>query len=399
MEDRIAMNPISARPLARRTLLVIAALTIGAVVSFAAVSRLVTRLKANERRYAWRAYEAGLAEVRARRPELALDDFRAALSYDRDNPEYQLSLARALRDTGRLDESEAYLLHLWSAAPQDSTVNLALARLAARRRSVDDAVRYYHGAIYGFWPAAPDQNRRQARFELIGFLLEQNALPQAQAELIALAQILPPDPDQHLQVADLFARAQDLPDAFVQYRAASKIAPKNTAALAGAGAAAFQMGHYRTAHAFLQKAIAGDPNNQPVRDQLQTADAVLAADPFLGRLSDAERNRRVVAAFQQAGERLKNCAQAKQISLSPAVVASNPTPDTASGNLLSLWSRWQSAKPQLRQLNSPSNEDMPDTLMDLVFEIEGQTSQQCSEPTGFDRALLLIARNRETADQ
>ena len=387
------MNPISPRPLARRTLLVIVALTAGAIASFAAVSRLATRLKANEKRIAWRAYEAGLVEVQAGRPERALDDFRAALSYDRDNSEYQLSLARALRDTGRLDEAEAYLLHLWNATPQDSTVNLALARLAVRRRSVDDAIRYYHSAIYGFWPTAPDQNRRQTRFELIDFLLQTNAFPQARAELVALAQVLTPDPEQHLKVAGLFARAQDLPNALAQYELALESDPRNSEALAGAGSALFQMGQYRSAQRYLQKAQ--NANDPQVREQLQTADAVLAADPFLGRLSDAERNRRIVTAFNHAGDRLKSCAQTKQVDLPSLASNSNGN----GSDLASLWSRWLSAKPQLRELNAPTNVDMPDTLMDLVFAIEQQTSQQCGAGDHLDQALLRITRDRESVDQ
>jgi hypothetical protein len=126
---------------------------------------------------------------------------------------------------------------------------------------------------------------------------------------------------------------------------------------------------------------------------------VLAADPFLGRLSDSERNRRVVAAFEQAGARLKSCAQAKQVDLNGAASPSGSASGLPGGELASLWSRWQSARPQLRRLNSPSNEDMPDTLMDLVFEIESQTGLQCGEAAGPDRALLLVARNRETVDQ
>jgi tetratricopeptide (TPR) repeat protein len=397
MEDRIAMNPVSPHPLARRTLLVIVALTAGAIASFAAVSRLVTRLKANEKRIAWRASEAGLTEVRNGRPELALDDFRAALSYDPDNPEYQLSLARALRDTGRLDESEAYLLHLWNSTPQDSTVNLALGRLAVRRRSVDDAIRYYHSAIYGFWPIAPDQNRRQARFELIDFLLQKNALPQAQAELIALAQVLTADPEQHLRVAGLFTRAQDMPNALAQYQSVLKAEPKNSEALAGAGSALFQMGRYRSAQHYLQKAAAPNPMDPQVREQLQTAESVLAADPFLGRLSDKERNRRIAAAFEHAGNRLKTCAQAKQIDLPAGSPASNA--NAHGSDLLSLWSSWVAAKPELRRLSALTNMDMPDTLMDLVFEIEQKTSQQCGDGDHLDQALLRIARDRESVDQ
>jgi hypothetical protein len=42
---------------------------------------------------------------------------------------------------------------------------------------------------------------------------------------------------------------------------------------------------------------------------------------------------------------------------------------------------------------------MPDTLMDLVSQIEQQTVQQCGQPTGADLALLLIARDRDGVDQ
>src|ERR1700758_4223201 len=37
--------------------------------------------------------------------------------------------------------------------------------------------------------------------------------------------------------------------------------------------------------------------------------------PFHGRFSDAERNRRLTAAFEQAGRRLQSCAQTRQIDL------------------------------------------------------------------------------------
>src|SRR5258705_1396247 len=117
MEYRIAMNSSAATPIARRTPLVLAALIVTAILAFALVSRLVTRLKANQKQIAWHAFEAGLMEVKAGHPEGALDDFREALVYDPNNSEYQLNLARALRDTGKLDEAETYLLHLWTASP------------------------------------------------------------------------------------------------------------------------------------------------------------------------------------------------------------------------------------------------------------------------------------------
>ena len=386
--------------LARRTPLVLAALIATAVLGFAAVSRLVTRLKANEKRFAYHAFEAGIAAYQGNNPERALDDFRAALTYDRDNPTYQLSLARALRDTGRLDESEAYLLHLWEGSPQDSTINLALARLAARRHSVDDAIRFYHNAVYGVWPSDPDRNRRQTRFELIDFLLQQKTFAQAQAELIALTQVVPPETAAHLAVARRFQQAQDLPSALAQYEVALKLDHQDADVLAGAGETAFELGRYTTAEKYLQKALELNKGNDDLRQKLESATLILATDPFLHHLSDAERNRRLVAAFTRAGERLKVCAEQLQIALpSPAPVTGSPATAPSTGSLQDLWLRWNATRRNLRQLGSASNTDMPDMLMDLVTQIEQETAQQCGRPGGTDLALLLIARDREAVNQ
>ena len=401
MEHRIAMNSTAPIPRVRRTPLVLAALIVIAILGFVVVSRLVTRLKANEKQIAWHAFEAGLAQSNRGNAEAALDDFRAALTYDPGNSNYQLSLARALRDTGRLDESEAYLLHLWNTTPEDSTVNLALGRLAARRHSLESAIRYYHNAIYGAWRTDPDLNRRRTRIELIEFLLQEQALPQAQAELIALAQILPPDPAQHLTVADLFVRARDYVNALAQYQVVLRDDHKNLAALRGAGGAAFQLGRYRTAEKYLPQAVHEDPQDQQARQQLETATLVLATDPFLRRISDAERNRRIAAAFDRAGERLKGCAQSNNVNLPEKVTSTtgNAAPNSSANDLHSLWARWQTARPLVRHLSAPSNTDLPDTLMDLILQIERQTAQQCGVPSGTDLALLLISRDREDVDQ
>jgi hypothetical protein len=134
---------------------------------------------------------------------------------------------------------------------------------------------------------------------------------------------------------------------------------------------------------------------------VQIATLVLESDPFLRRISDAERNRRIVAAFKQAGDRLKACAQSSHIEL-PAAAATpsgDVLPSVSANDLKSLWIRWQVARPQLSRLSSPRNGDLPDTLMDLVLQIEQQTAQQCGQPSGADLALLLVSRDREAVDQ
>jgi tetratricopeptide (TPR) repeat protein len=262
---------------------------------------------------------------------------------------------------------------------------------------VDDAIRYYHSSIYGAWTADPDQNRRRARFELIEFLLQENALPQAQAELMALAQVLPPDAAQHVTVARLFARAHDARNALAQYEVALKLDSKNVDALRGAGEAAIELGRYKTAQKYLQQAVRADSSDKQASQQLQTATLVLAADPFVRRISDAERNRRIAAAFQQGGDRLKACAQSANIDL-PNTSAAGTNPPAIRDELAALWIRWQSARPQLKRLNTSST-DLPYTLMDLIFQIEQQTAERCGEPTGLDLALLRISRDREAVDR
>jgi predicted Zn-dependent protease len=151
--------------LPRSAPLVLIVLMVGAVASFAVVSHLVRRFNANQQALGRKLYVQGLADVDARNFNRAIDEFRAALSLDPTNSQYQLSLARALRDSGdprRLDEAESYLLTLCQRAPQDGTINLALGRVAAHRGSVEDAIRYYHNSIYGVWTNDADLNRRKS---------------------------------------------------------------------------------------------------------------------------------------------------------------------------------------------------------------------------------------------
>src|SRR6266568_2235219 len=129
--------------------MVFAVLSLIAITAFAGVTRLVNRYGEQQKALARRMYAKGIENQKAGKPEVSIEDFRSALSYDHNNFQYQLSLARALRDTGRMSEAESYLINLWERTPQDAYVNLALGRLAARQGSVDKAIQYYHNAAYG----------------------------------------------------------------------------------------------------------------------------------------------------------------------------------------------------------------------------------------------------------
>jgi tetratricopeptide (TPR) repeat protein len=375
------MNVASLKLLTRRAPVIVAGLVVVTVLAFLGVNRLVNRFREQEKALARHLYEHGMQAQSAGQPERAVESFRAALGYAHDNFDYQLSLARALRDTGRTAESETYLIGLWERSPQEGAVNLALGRLFAREQLFDKAIQYYHNAIYGLWPGDPETKRRDTEFELTGFLLQHKAYPQAQAELITMAAALPDDPGLRLRVAQLFAQSQDYEHALAQFQEVLRTDHENQAALYGAGHAAFQLGRYRTAQGYLQSAARKDPQNTQAAQGLKIASLVLQADPFAPRISDAERNKRVRAAFQAAGDRLDNCAKSKQIDL---------TPRSPSGGLPALKAQWLEMAPKLARLRPPRDGADLDETMDLVFEIEQQTQAACGTPDDLDQALLLL---------
>jgi tetratricopeptide (TPR) repeat protein len=383
------------RLIPRSAPIILLVLTLAAVTGFAAVTHLVARFNANQQSRGRKLYAQGLAAAGANRYDDAINAFRAALTCDPTNSQYQLSLARALRDSNdprRLDEAESYLVALWQRTPQDAAVNLALARVAAHRGSIEDATRYYHNAMYGVWNSDPDANRTKARIELIQFLLKKNAPNKAEPELMALATALPPDPAAHLQAAQLFAQAQDYAGELAQYEEALRYDPRNAAALAGAGQAAYRSGDYAAAHRYLQEAVNANPQDADSRQLLETTELILGSNPFVSHISDAERNRRIAAAFAQAENRLTECAQQTGVDLkAPATSPQSP--------LVTLQSVWTKAKPDLARLRSPAETDLPDAIMDVVFQIEEQTAATCGQPQALDLALLLISQKREAASQ
>jgi cytochrome c-type biogenesis protein CcmH/NrfG len=380
-------------------------LTLGAIAGFGAVGHLVARYNANQQSRGRKLYAVGLADANANDYDDAIDAFRAALTCDPANSQYQLSLARALRDSGdpsHLDEAESYLVALWQRTPQDAAVNLALARVAAHRGSIDDAIRYYHNAMYGVWNSDADANRSSVRIELIQYLLKKNARAQADSELIALATNLPRNATAHLQAAQLFMQTQDYAGALAQYQEVLRLEPNNAAAPAGIGTAAYRMGNYMLAQRYLRNAVSANAADNESRQLLATTDLVLRSNPFHSYISDAERDRRIAADFDQAQKRLAACAEQTGVNLSAAGSASSSASASSappSSPLLGLQARWTAVKPDLRKLRSSTETDLPDTIMDVTFQIEQQTAATCGQPQGLDLALLLISEQREAPAQ
>ncbi|MFZ3263629.1 MAG: tetratricopeptide repeat protein [Terriglobales bacterium] len=360
----------------------LALLCIATVVFFVAVTGLSRIYHAQQDSLANRWFSRGVTDLAAHRYGAAVTEFRTALLYSRDDYSYQLNLAEALIGLKRTNEAYAYLINLWDREPENGLVNLELARIAAQKRETDQALRYYHNAIYATWPGDQEMERRDTRLELIDYLLKINAKPQAQAELIALAANLGSDPSQQARLGELFLQTRDYEHALAAYKQVLKSDPHNQPALAGAGEAAFQLGRYPLAQKYLEAAVAADPDDLQSIAQLKTTELVLLMDPFRRQISAAERGRIVVAAFSAAGDRLKSCS----------APASTARPASSQPGLADAWTKM---KPQINERGLRRNPDLVEQTMELVFNIERQTSATCGPPAGTDMALLLIARLHE----
>src|SRR5438034_4177222 len=113
-------------------------------------------------------YRSGQQQLKAGDTKGAIESFRNATTNDHDNGEYTLALATALAAADHIEEARQALLRLRAPAPENGEINLNLARLSAKEGKMDEAVRYYHNALFGTWP--PNRmaiQRTKVRTELV----------------------------------------------------------------------------------------------------------------------------------------------------------------------------------------------------------------------------------------
>ena len=303
----------------RREATIIVSLVAVGVVLFAVAWVLTRTFERRRDALARRWFNAGQQALSASQPQTAIADLRSALFY-KDDDLYRLRLAEALAQANYTDQAKAYLLNLWEERPGSSNINLELARVAAQQHNTADAMRYYHGAIFGVWDSDAIEHRMETRLELIRFLLQQNQTSSAYGEITSLAAGIPPDnPQMHVVAGDLFTRTGDSASALTQYEMALKNDPHSFAALAGAARAAFASGKFRRAKQHLNAAIREHPDDSAMTKLLEQTDLVLASDPLERHLPREQRVQRTLTAFNQAGVRLDQCGE--PVSLSPSLTA------------------------------------------------------------------------------
>jgi len=331
-------------------------------------------------------FAQGEARFQAQHYSDAVSDFRNALVYSPNDSDFQFHLAQALASVGEGDQARSYLLNLLSESPGSGQINLALARIAAHEGAESDAVGYYQRAIYGVWEQNPLAMRWQVRRELSEYLLNLHAVNQAEPELIALASEVPPGDAERLKtVGGLMLRAGLWNRALDTYRAVLKVSPGDQDALEGAGTAAYQLGQYEQAAAYIERLSPERRADPRIASILQTARGVESADPLESGISSAERAHRTEQALNQAESRLADCAHSKGISLSsPPVETDLQKLYVTSQQMSAEWSQANLRRYPVRSVAATA----------LVFQMEDAATAACGPPPpGPNSTMWLIARS------
>jgi tetratricopeptide (TPR) repeat protein len=388
MDSRMSSAPSVVLPPPRRGLVL--ALVIAITAAFLALTWAIDSAYQKQRALLGREWlKTGDADFAAGKAAAAVEAYRAALQYDPDNSEITLKLAESLARAGEERQASSYLLALLQEEPGNGPVNLALARLAARQQDTTSALRYYHGAIYGGWFGHGEVMRRQARLELIDFLLGRKDLTDARSELIGVTGDLPRDPAVVASVAERFVRAGDDANALRLYRDAISLKPSTPGVISGAGLAAFRLGNYRAAVEYLQRAKAAGAD-AAVATTLETARAVLEIDPFARGLSNLRRIERLRRLLEIADARVQGCK--------PSATASAIAPQAAGVvQQLDLAERIAVARREMDHAREV-DPDIVDKMMNLLLESE-QARPDCAPPSPQDAAIVLIAHRREAVEQ
>ena len=359
-------------------IVLLAALSAGAVGVFIFTRHMAAHERQLSRKIAAVWFERGVEYMQAGETDKAVASFRSATANVGNDPKYMLALANALAVENYNQQALRLLLRLRDSDPENPDVNLSLARLAAQQGEVQEAVRYYQSGLYGRWPNDRLDQRRQVRLELVRFLLAHQQLYLATSELYVLENRTPDSVAAHIELARLFAEANDLPHAFEEYVAAIRLDGSNVEALTAAGHLAFQVGNYPQAEQYLRAAQDANPASHETQQLLTLTRAVLGSDPLVPHLTQWDRQKRLEAGLEVALKRVEDCL---------SVTSNRKTIDELQSLKTEAIRATKSWKAKL-----PADTDTVKTGVELIFRMEQTASGACGNPSDRDQAWLLIGR-------
>jgi tetratricopeptide (TPR) repeat protein len=194
----------------------------------------------------------------------AITELQRAHGLVRNNREYTLGLIEALLENGSRQEAESRLREVLRDDSNNGRANLLFARLLAAEAKTDEAIAFYHRAIYGTWPSNVDPHRADARIELAEYLGKQQRPQELLSELLLLQARATEDPRLAHKIAGLFLVAGSGSRAADMYHEILRKSPRDARAFEGLGEADLLAGDYRGAESMFLRALRYDPANASV---------------------------------------------------------------------------------------------------------------------------------------
>ncbi len=342
------------------------------IVFFLLFDTFVARIdQAEARSRALSDYREGMTFLAAGRVNDAADQFRTASSMDRNNTAYEIALARAVLRQGDTENADQLLRSILQRDPTDGAANVLLARLLVGQRRIEDAIAYYHRAVYGHWRSAESGGSVQARLELIDLLASTKAREQLLAELLAIQDQPLGNSAQRDHFGYLFLIAGSPSRAAEAFRHAIRANPQDSHAYAGLGEASLEMGEYATAASQLTKAKRLAPGDTTVADRLAIARVLAALDPSLRGLRLKDRYGRSRSLLRLTLETVARCPLDSAAS-AYAAMADSALSAVHSGNPSTL-------------------DELFDRDMSLAQRLWNLAPAQCDSRSSIDgRALALL---------
>ena len=189
-------------------------------------------------------FNLGALALRRKDTASAIENLRAALSAEPDQPAALNTYGAALEMSGRPEEAAAQFRHALEIRPGDIDARYNLAGILADQGQLEEAAAELRQVVAG---APRDEGARKRLIEIDteagGRAAAAGKLEQAIASYRELVSLDPTDADLHNNLGTLLARTGDLPGAIEQFQAALKLNPAHEAARRNLGIARQKVSH------------------------------------------------------------------------------------------------------------------------------------------------------------
>ena len=320
-------------------------------------------------------YMAGQKLLDAGRSAPAVDDLRRAHTLERTNRDFELELAQAQLAAGRPGDAEQTIQDALEINSNDGRANLLMARVRMAQNRFEDAVAFYHRAIYGSWKDPSGTDKITARLELAGQLAKRGRARELLAEVLLLDNAAEDDPQLAKKVAGLYLEAGSAPRAEAAYRMMVHANPKDADAYEGLGQAELRTGEYRAAHAAFASALRYRPGDAAAALFVHLADRLAQLDPTSRRLASEEKFRRSAEILDLTEAEILGCLKAG--------VPAGPL-----GDLLA-----DSSKLRAEKISKTPSNEAAEARLELSVQIWKQRSRAChSQPLTDDPLPIVISK-------